>query len=84
VIFMLRKSAGEIQGLAAAGAAANREAALARLAGLKLHVADSLCDGRSLRAAADWLIGLMSAVWNHRVVRNAPSLLKGARALGLR
>jgi hypothetical protein len=31
---------------------ANRDAALERLSGLKLHVSDSLLNGRSLRAAA--------------------------------
>jgi hypothetical protein len=34
---------------------ANRDAALERLSGLKLHVSDSLLNGRSLRAAAQWL-----------------------------
>jgi DNA invertase Pin-like site-specific DNA recombinase len=54
-----------------------------RVSGLKLHVADSLAGGRSLRAAAEWL--------NKRGVGSpggarwyAPSLLKAAKRLGLR
>ena len=43
------KSKSEIKALAARGAAANRDAALERLSGLKLHVADSLA-GRPLTA----------------------------------
>lgn len=77
------KSKSQIKALAASGAAANRAAALDRLSGLKLHLADSLSGGRSLRAAAAWL--------NDRGVESpgggrwhAPSLLKAARRLGLR
>lgn len=77
------KSKNAIKALALAGAAANRNAALERLSGLKLHLADSLADGRSLRAAAEWLNerGVESpggAKWH------APSLLKAAKRLGLR
>jgi len=77
------KSKSEIKALAAAGAAANRVAALQRLSGLKLHLADSLAGGRSMRAAADWLNerGVASpgvAKWH------APSVLKAARRLQLR
>ncbi len=77
------KSRSEIKALAAAGAAANRAAALERLTGLKLHLADALAADRSLRAAAAWL--------NERGVESpgggkwhAPSLLKAAKRIGLR
>src|SRR5579863_4497489 len=77
------KSPRQIKALAAAGAAANRDAAMARLSGVKVHLADSLAGGRSLRAAAQWL--------NERGVESpggarwhAPSLLKAAKRLGLR
>ena len=71
----------EVKALAASGAAANRDAALVRLSGLKLHLADSLSEGRSLRTAAEWLNerGVESpsgAKWH------APSVLKAAERLG--
>jgi hypothetical protein len=73
----------KIKASAAAGAAANRDAALERPSALKLHLADSLAGGRSLRSAAEWLNerGVESpggAKWH------APSLLNAARRLGLK
>lgn len=75
------KSAREIEAFAARGAAANRDAALERLSGLRLHLVDSLAAGRSLQAAATWLNerGVVSpggGKWH------APSLLKAARRSG--
>jgi len=65
------------------GAAANRRKALEQVAAVKLHVADALAGGRSLRRAAEWL--------NERGIESlgggrwhAPSLLKAAVRLGLR
>lgn len=73
----------EVRAISALGAAANRKAAVQRAGGLRLHVTDSLAEGRSLRKAACWL--------NDRGVASpgggrwhAPSLLKAARRLGLR
>lgn len=79
----LAKTSAEIASLSALGAAANRDAALERVAGMKFHLTDSLAGGRSLRAAAEWLNvrGVESpggARWH------APSLLKAARRLGLK
>lgn len=80
---MAGKSEAEVRAIAERGAEANKVAALERLAPLKLSIADSLRDGRSLRAAANWL--------NERNVASpgggrwhAPSLLKAAIRLGLR
>jgi DNA invertase Pin-like site-specific DNA recombinase len=80
---MAAKSDSEVRAIAERGAQANRAAALQRLKPLKLSIADSLRDGRSLRNAARWL--------NERNVASpgggrwhAPSLLKAATRLGLR
>ena len=80
---MAGKSEIEINAIAVRGAQANKIAALSRLKPLKLSIADSLREGRSLRAAAAWL--------NERNVASpgggrwhAPSLLKAAHRLGLR
>ena len=80
---MRARGTREVRRIAALGAAANRKAAVDRLSSLRLHVADALAAGRSLRAGADWL--------NQRGVESpgggrwhAPSLLKAARRLGLR
>ena len=77
------KSATAMRQIQARGADANRQKALEQLAPVKLHVADALAGGRSLRAAAAWL--------NERGIDSpgggrwhAPSLLKAARRLGLR
>src|SRR5690349_16000285 len=77
------KSKSQIKALADLGAAGNRKAALDRLAGLRLHIADSLAEGRSFRVAASWL--------NERGVPSprggkwyAPSLLKAAKRLRIR
>jgi DNA invertase Pin-like site-specific DNA recombinase len=79
------KSSAEAQAIRALGAEANRTAALERLKYLKLdkHIADALGNGRSLRAATEWL--------NERNIASpgggrwhAPSLLKAAVRLGLR
>ena len=74
------RAMGQIQSL---GAAANRQKALEQVAAVKLHVADALAGGRSLRSAAEWL--------NERGIESpgggrwhAPSLLKAAVRLGLR
>lgn len=81
---MRARGKSEVRKIAALGAAANRQAAVDRLAGkLKLQITDALAGQRSLRAAAVWL--------NERGVESpgggrwhAPSLLKAARRLGLR
>jgi DNA invertase Pin-like site-specific DNA recombinase len=80
---MAAKSDAEVRAIAGLGADANKAAALARLRPLKLSIADSFREGRSLRAAAEWL--------NERNVASpgggrwhAPSLLKAATRLGLR
>lgn len=78
------KSKAEGRAIAALGAEANRAAALERLTPeLRLQIKDSLTEGRSLRAAAEWL--------NERGIESpgggrwhAPSLLKAAVRLGLR
>jgi DNA invertase Pin-like site-specific DNA recombinase len=80
---MAAKSDAEVRAIAERGAEANKTAALERLTPLKLSITDSLREGRSLRAAAEWL--------NARNVASpaggrwhAPSLLKATRRLGLR
>jgi DNA invertase Pin-like site-specific DNA recombinase len=80
---MTARTKTNVRKIAALGAQANRDAALERVVGLKLHVVDALADGRSLRAGAEWL--------NDRGVKSpgggrwhAPSLLKAAVRLGLR
>ncbi len=80
---MKARDSRDVRKIAALGAAANRRAALERLAGVKLHVADALANGRSFRAAAQWL--------NERGVESpgggrwhAPSVLKAAKRLRLR
>ena len=80
---MAGKSEAEVRSIAKRGAEANKAVALERLGPLKLSVADSLREGRSLRAAASWL--------NERGIESpgsgrwyAPSVLKAARRLGLR
>jgi DNA invertase Pin-like site-specific DNA recombinase len=77
------KTRAEQKAMATAGAEANKAAALVRLEPLKLSIADSLREDRSLRLAAEWL--------NERNVASpaggrwhAPSLLKAAVRLGLR
>jgi hypothetical protein len=52
---MAGKSDAEVRAIAERGAEANKAAALERLSPLKLSIADSLREGRSLRAAAEWL-----------------------------
>jgi DNA invertase Pin-like site-specific DNA recombinase len=80
---MRAKPRSVVRQIAAKGAQANRDAALRRLSGLRLHVSDALSGGRSLRAAAQWLTdrGIESPRGGHW---HAPSLLKAARRLGLR
>ena len=80
---MRAKPRSAVREIAAKGAQANRDAALRRLSGLRLHASDALSGGRSLRAPAQWL--------NDRGIESpgsrkwhAPSLLKAARRLGLR
>lgn len=81
---MRARAKSEVHKIAVLGAEANRQAAIDRLAGkLKLQITDALTEGRSLRAASQWL--------NDRGVESpgggrwhAPSLLKAARRLGLR
>jgi DNA invertase Pin-like site-specific DNA recombinase len=79
---MAGKSERAIRQIQALGADANRQKALEQLAPVKLHLADALAGGRSLRAAASWL--------NERGIESpgggrwhAPSVLKAARRLGL-
>jgi DNA invertase Pin-like site-specific DNA recombinase len=80
---MAGKSKGAMRQIQARGADANRQKAVEQLAPVKLHVADALEGGRSLRDAAAWL--------NERGIESpgggrwhAPSVLKAARRLGLR
>jgi DNA invertase Pin-like site-specific DNA recombinase len=80
---MAGKSARAMRQIQARGAEANRQKALEQVSAVKLHVADALAGGRSLRAAAEWL--------NERGIESpgggrwhAPSLLKAAVRLGLR
>jgi DNA invertase Pin-like site-specific DNA recombinase len=80
---MAGKSQRAMQQIQALGADANRKKALEQLASVKLHLADALTGGRSLREAASWL--------NERGIASpgggrwhAPSVLKAARRLGLR
>lgn len=77
------KTSAQQKAIAVAGAEANKAAAVERLKPLKLSIADSLREGRSLRVAAKWL--------NERNVASpaggrwhAPSLLKAAVRLGLK
>ncbi|HEX5461070.1 MAG TPA: recombinase family protein [Steroidobacteraceae bacterium] len=73
-----------VREIAARGAQANRDAALARLKGrIEKSIADALGADRSLRAAAEWLNdrGIESPAGGRW---HAPSLLKAARRLGLR
>lgn len=77
------KSKAEGRAIAARGAEANKEAALARVETLRPHVEFALKGNASLRAAAETLNtrGIQSpggGRWH------APSLLKAARRLGLR
>ena len=73
-----------VQRVSALGVAANRQRAMDLLSdSLRLSVEDALKEGRSLRAASEWL--------NTRKIQSpgggkwyAPSLLKAARRLGLR
>jgi DNA invertase Pin-like site-specific DNA recombinase len=80
---MAGKSETEVQAIAKRGAEANKLAALERLSPLKLSIADSLREGRSLRAAAEWL-NARSVVSPGGGRWHAPSLLKAAVRLGLR
>jgi len=79
---MSARSKSEIQEIADKGAQANKEAAVATAETMRKSIVAAL-DGRSLRAASEWLNDCRIASpgggrWH------APSLLKAARRLGLR
>jgi DNA invertase Pin-like site-specific DNA recombinase len=80
---MSAKSQRMVREIAQRGAQANKDAALERLQGLRLHISDSLAGDRSLRAAAQWLNerGVQSPAGGHW---HAPSVLKAVKRLGLR
>jgi DNA invertase Pin-like site-specific DNA recombinase len=81
---MRARGTREVRRISALGVAANRQRAMHLLSdSLRLSVKDALAEGRSLRAASEWL--------NSRKIQSpgggrwyAPSLLKAARRLGLR
>ena len=79
---MSARSKSEVQEIADKGANANKEAAIATAETLRKSIVAAL-DGRSLRAASEWLNDCRitspgGGRWH------APSLLKAARRLGLR
>ncbi len=79
---MAARSKSEVQEIADKGAQANKDAAMATAETLRKSIVAAL-DGRSLRAASEWLNDCRIASpgggrWH------APSLLKAARRLGLR
>jgi DNA invertase Pin-like site-specific DNA recombinase len=79
---MSARSKSEVQEIAEKGAKANKDAAIATAETLRKSIVAAL-DGRSLRAASEWLNDCRIASpgggrWH------APSLLKAARRLGLR
>jgi DNA invertase Pin-like site-specific DNA recombinase len=79
---MAARSKSEVQEIADKGAQANKDAARATAETLRKSIVAAL-DGRSLRAASEWLNDCRIASpgggrWH------APSLLKAARRLGLR
>jgi DNA invertase Pin-like site-specific DNA recombinase len=77
------RSDEEVKAIAARGARANREAALARVEALRPYIEFALKGDKSLREAADTLNGRgIQSPGGGRW--HAPSLLKAARRLGLR
>jgi DNA invertase Pin-like site-specific DNA recombinase len=80
---MSARSKGEIRKIAAAGAAANKAAAVQQIETIRDRIESALKDGASLRKASELLNerGIASPAGGRW---HAPSLLKAARRLGLR